>query len=194
MNRDEHRWDKKGTLGRISLRVKPEIYSLSGPSLSRRILALSVCICVHLWFPCFAFAASATPSVYEVQAGSAAKALEKAKEEARALRETWDKAKLETTLYDKRAKRAYEKWVKAAKGLRKDAEAQKLRSELELKLSVERRKLAWNEWQAAVYRQGLKESQLKVLEQERDIAIVKERIRKLEKELGPARSGTPASR
>jgi len=145
-------------------------------------VAVSVFICVH---PCsLAFAAPTTPVAVDVSLDNAAKALEKAKEEARALRETWDKTKLEATLYDKRAKRAYEKWVKAAKGLRKDAEKQKDQAQLELKLSMERRKLAYNEWQAALYRQALREAQFKLAEQERDIAIVKERIRKLEKEAG----------
>jgi len=152
----------------------------------RTALVLSLFISVH---PCsLAFAAPGTPVVVDVSLDNAAKALEKAKEEARSLRETWDKTKLEATLYDKRAKRAYEKWVKAAKGLRKDAEKQKDQAELELKLSTERRKLAYNEWQAALYRQALREAHLRLAEQERDIAIVKERIRKLESEMNASSS------
>jgi hypothetical protein len=152
------------------------------------LLVLSGSIRVHPWQGGLAVAASV---VVEPQVEAAAKALDKAKEEARSFRETWDKAKLEATLYDKRAKRAYEKWVKAAKGLRKEAEVQKGKAETELKLSTERRKLAYNEWQAALYRQALREAQLKLAEQERDIAIVKERIRKLEKEVGTSAPAKP---
>src|SRR5690242_9282428 len=43
---------------------------------------------------------------------AAGAALDKAKKETQELRDKWDKARLEVTLYEQRSKRAYQKWVK----------------------------------------------------------------------------------
>jgi hypothetical protein len=138
-----------------------------------------VFICVHLWLSGPAFAAPAADQAFD----AALKGLDRAKEEVRHLKDAWDKARLEATLYDQRAKRAYQKWAKAGKDLRKKAEEQRERAQWELQLAVERRKLAWNRWQAAQYRMLMEETKVKLLEQERDIRIVEERIGKLEERI-----------
>src|SRR6185503_10714428 len=76
--------------------------------------------------------------------------LDELKEDVGKLKESWDKARLEVTLYEKRAKRAYQKWVKAAKKVKADAKIQKEKADLELQLAVERRKLAFSQWQSKV--------------------------------------------
>lgn len=118
----------------------------------------------------------------------AAKELDKAKEESQSLKDAWDKARLETTLYDQRAKRAYQKWAKAAKSAKEEAKAQKDRAELELQLSIEKRKLAYDEWQAAELRVAAHEAQVKALDQEKESEAVRDKIRELQDELKP--SGT----
>jgi hypothetical protein len=147
-------------------------------------MLLSAFICVH---PCFngpAFGASSTPVAKDAAFDKAGEALEKAKGKVQELREKWDKARMETTLYDKRAKRAYQKWVKAAKKAKDQAKTQKENAELELQLSIEKRKLAFNEWQAAQLRAASKESELKALDQDKDTRAIQEKIKKLEDALG----------
>ena len=92
---------------------------------------------------------------------------------------------METTLYDQRAKRAYKKWTKAVKGAREQAKGQKERAELEFQLAVEKRKLAYNEWQAAQLRMLSRESQVKALDQDKDSAAIREKIKRLEDKISP---------
>lgn len=116
---------------------------------------------------------------------AAAKALDKSKEEVQKLKDAWDKSRLESTLYDQRAKRAYKRWVKASSKVRDDAKAAKEKAELELQLAIEKRKLAYNQWQTALLREMAKESEVKALDQERETNAVKEKIKQLEAKIGP---------
>ena len=174
MNTDKHRLHKTEKIRKIK----------------KNFFVLSVFICVHLWLTGSAFSGQATPSVDSAM-DAAAKGLEQAKDESQKLKDDWDKARLETTLYDQRAKRAYQKWAKAAKAAREQAKAQKERTELELQLAIEKRKLAYDEWQAAELRVAGHESQVKALDQEKEGEEVRDKIRKLQDELKP--SGTSAA-
>jgi hypothetical protein len=152
------------------------------------ILLLSVSICVNLWpnRPVLGDA-SVTPST-DPAFDAAAQALDKAKQEVQSLKDQWDKARLETTLYDQRAKRAFQKWTKAAKKTKDNALAQKKRADLELRLAVEKRKLAYNEWQGAQLRELARESELKALDQDRDTRAVREKVKELESKISPRSS------
>src|SRR5260221_3990459 len=102
-------------------------------------LSAFICACtVGLWLTCGALAGQPTLSVDSLL-DATAKALEKSKEEVNRLKDVWDKSRLETTLYDQRAKRAYQRWAalgaRAAKKLREQAKAAKERAELELQLA-----------------------------------------------------------
>jgi hypothetical protein len=110
--------------------------------------------------------------------------LEKANAEAASLKDDWDRARLETTLYDQRAKRAYSKWMKAAKGLKDRAERAKDRAALELDLAIEKRKLAWNRYEASTFRVTLAETRLKELEDEKDEAAIRKVIADIQAKLG----------
>ncbi len=111
--------------------------------------------------------------------------LEKAKSEVQALKDAWDRSRLEATLYEKRAKRAYLRWVKAAKNVKAEAQERKEKAELELQLAVEKRKLAYSFWQTSVFKQAAKESEVKALAQQKDTVGIKEKIKQLETKLGP---------
>jgi hypothetical protein len=155
------------------------------------LIFLSLFICVSVAGPSFvslAFADS-TP-VADSAFDTAAKELDKAKDETQKLKDSWDKSRLETTLYDQRAKRAYQKWTKAAKSLKDQAEAQKKRAELEFQLAVEKRKLAYNEWQVAQLKMLAKESQVKALDQEKESQSIREKIEQLE---GKIKGGSPST-
>lgn len=146
------------------------------------VFFLSVFTGVHRWLIGFAFAGQPTPSV-DTSLDVAAKDLEKAKDEVQKLKDAWDKTRLETTLYEQRAKRAYQKWVKASKSLKDRAKAQKDRADLEFQLALEKRKLAYNEWQAAQDRLASREDQVKALDQEKESAAIQEKIKQLETKL-----------
>jgi len=147
-------------------------------------LSAVICACeAPLWFSSLALAGQATPSV-DNALDTAAKALEKSKEEVQRLKDAWDKTRLEATLYDKRAKRAYGRWVKATKKSREQAKLQKEKAELEFQLSIEKRKLAGSEWQAAQYRLSARESQVKALAQDSDTSAIQSKIKQLENKLG----------
>jgi hypothetical protein len=163
-------------------------------SRSYKGLATAALICfissAGFW-PSSAFAA--TP-VADNAFDAAAKALDKSKEEVQVLKNSWDKTRLETTLYDQRAKRAYQKWLKATKKAKEQAKAVKEQAELELQLAIEKRKLAYNQWQGALLRQMSKESELKALDQDKDTAAVREKIKQLEEKLGkPSSVARPSS-
>ncbi len=152
----------------------------------KKILALSAFIfscSAGLWLDDFAFAEQPTPSV-DNAFDTAAEELEKAKDETQKLKDAWDRARLETTLYDQRAKRAYQKWLKAMKAAKDRARLQKEQADLELQLAVEKRKLAFNEWQAAQLREAGREADVKALEQERENAPIREKIEQIEDKLG----------
>jgi hypothetical protein len=149
---------------------------------------LFLLLSVYLGETRFALAADSTPAadtVFDV----AAKALEKSKAEVQRLKDLWDKARLETTLYDQRAKRAFQKWMKSKTQTREQAKAVKEKAELELQLAIEKRKLAYNQWQAAMLREVAKESEVKALDQDKDTAAVREKIKQLEGKLNAPKGG-----
>ena len=176
MHTDKHRWEFEKT------------FAEKGVSQREMMLFLSVCICVHLWLGGLAFAGQATPSV-DSAVDVAAQDLEKAKNETQQLKDVWDKARLEVTLYDQRAKRAYQKWAKAAKAAKEQARVQKERTSMELELAIEKRKLAFNEWQAAQLRQAASEDRVKALDQEKDSAAIRDKIKKLEDKISSQGTG-----
>lgn len=149
----------------------------------RRILALSVFICSIFAASRQSAFADPTPVTGDVFDG-AAKELDKAKDETQKLKDAWDKARLETTLYDQRAKRAYQKWAKAVKSAKESARLQKERAEMELQLAIEKRKLAFNEWQTAQLYQAAREAEVKALDQEKDSVAIQEKIKQLEAKIG----------
>lgn len=150
------------------------------------ILALSLFVCTCVINPSFFSFAFADPTpVADSAFDAAARELDKAKDETQRLKDSWDKSRLETTLYDQRAKRAYRKWTKAAKSLKDQAEVQKERAELEFQLAVEKRKLAYNEWQVAQLKMLAKESQVKALDQEKESSAIREKIEQLEEKVKP---------
>jgi len=116
--------------------------------------------------------------------------LEAAQKEVQSFRDDWDKTRLESTLYDKRAKRAYQKWIKAAKSIRAQALSAKERADLELQLAVEKRKLAFVVLQEAVFRQTALEARMKELDQKNDEVDIRAKMKDLESKLNP----TPTSR
>jgi hypothetical protein len=136
---------------------------------------------VHPWLSGLAFA-DPTP-VADSAFDTAAKELDQAKDETQKLKDAWDKSRLETTLYDQRAKRAYQKWLKAAKSLKEQAEAQKERAQLEFQLAVEKRKLAYNEWQVSQLRVASHEAMVKSLDQEKESDSIREKIEQMEGKL-----------
>ena len=132
----------------------------------------------------FVCASESTP-VGDSAFDAAAKALVRSKDEVQKLKDAWDKSRLETTLYDQRAKRAYKRWAKATAKARGETKVAKERAELELQLAIEKRKLAYNQWQAALFRQVARESELKALDQDKDTTAVREKIKQLEGKIGP---------
>jgi hypothetical protein len=148
------------------------------------ILVLSLFICTCVTGPSFLSFADPTPAA-DSAFDAAAKELDKAKDETQKLKDSWENSMLKTTLYDKRAKRAYQKWTKAAKSLKDQAEVQKERAELEFQLAVEKRKLAYNEWQVAQLKMLAKESQVKALDQEKESSTIREKIEQLEGKIKP---------
>jgi hypothetical protein len=109
--------------------------------------------------------------------------LDQAKADVDQFKNSWDKARLETTLYDQRAKRAYQRWLKAAKNLKAKAQEQKNKADLELQLSVERRKLAFSQWQAAQLREASEEALVKAFAQDRDTKAIQDKIQQLQSKL-----------
>ena len=149
---------------------------------------LLVFICVHLWLSSSVLAGP-TPVPVDTLAKAAEK-LEKAKTELQRLKDVWDRARLEATLYDKRAQRAYKAWAKSAKKVREQARLKKEKAQMEFLLAIEKRKLAFSEWQAARYRMLADESQVKALAQDKDTQGIQAKIKELEAKL---KSGRPSS-
>jgi hypothetical protein len=113
----------------------------------------------------------------------AGKQMEAAKQETQKLRDAWDKAKLEVTLYERRAKRAYQKWIKSTKTLRAQTQTAREKADLELQLAVERRKLAFVLLQEAVYRQAALDARMNELDQQKDEADIRAKLKDIESKL-----------
>jgi hypothetical protein len=191
MNTDELRSIKMGQVQRSINKKSSLARKWFGSSIIQRsILVSSVFICVHLWPINSVFAEQTTP-VVDTALDKAAKELEKAKEETQKLKDAWDRTRLETTLYDQRAKRAYRRWLKAGKSLKEQAKGQKEKAELELQLAIEKRKLAWSRWQEAQYDQMAAESSLKAVDQKKDKADIEKKIREIESKLSGPESAKP---
>src|SRR5258708_3296202 len=156
------------------------------------VFVLFLLVCSQYWLLTRVFAEDSTP-VADTAFDIAAKALEKSKEEVQRLKDSWDKTRLETTLYDQRAKRAFQRWAahgaRAKTKAREQAKATKEKAELELQLAIEKRKLAYNQWQAALLRQMAKESEVKALDQDKDTTPVREKIKQLEQKISRQSAG-----
>jgi tetrahydromethanopterin S-methyltransferase subunit G len=156
------------------------------------------CFCFALLFSFNGFHLYAQPTPVPASVDSRldeiGKKLEQSKAKVQELKDAWDKARLEATLYGQRAQRAYKKWVKAAKKARPAAEDLKEKAELELQLAVERRKLAWGEWQMAQLHLASEEASAKALDQEKDTQATRERMKKLEEKLNPNGKAAPAAK
>lgn len=111
--------------------------------------------------------------------------LEATKAEVDKFKTDWDRTRLETTLYEQRSQRAYQRWVKAAKSARAKALAARDKADLELQMSVERRKLVFSKWQAAQLRQTSQEAELKALGQDEDTKAIEAKIQQLQTKLNP---------
>jgi hypothetical protein len=136
--------------------------------------------------PALVFPAPNQPASGSDQALQAANQdLEAAQKEVQKLRDAWDKTRLEATLYDQRAKRAYQKWIKAAKSLRAQALAVKVHADLEFQLAVEKRKLAFVILQEAVFRQAELDAKVRELDQKKDEADIRAKMRELQTKLTP---------
>jgi chromosome segregation ATPase len=116
--------------------------------------------------------------------------LDQAKADVDQFKNAWDKARLETTLYDQRAQRAYQRWLKATKSLKTKAQEQKDKADLELQLSVERRKLAFSQWQSAQLRETSEEAQVQAFAQDQGTKAIQDKIQQLQAKLAPLQ--TPA--
>jgi hypothetical protein len=187
MNTDKHGWHKE-ELSSLSRETWSGFFGsvcFLFSKIKTVLFLLSVFICVHPWLNGIAFA-DPVPAA-DTAFDAAAKELDQAKDETQKLKDSWDKSRLETTLYDQRAKRAYQKWVKAAKSLKDQAEAQKERAELEFQLAVEKRKLAYNEWQVSQLRVASHEATVKALDQEKESGSIREKMKQMEEKLSPAK-------
>lgn len=134
--------------------------------------------------------AQTTPEQESHAADELGQKLDQAKADVDQFKTAWDKAHLETTLYDQRAKRAYQRWLKAAKSLKAKAQGQRDKADLELQLSVERRKLAFTQWQAAQLREASEEAQVQAFTQDQGTKAIQAKIQQLEDKLAPLQ--TPA--
>jgi hypothetical protein len=142
------------------------------------------CLCViSLWGTLWA-QNTPQPTSEAILSDMSAK-LDQAKATVDEFKNTWDKARLETTLYDQRAKRAYQRWLKAAKGLRAKAQEQRDRADFELQLSVERRKLAFSQWQSAQLREASEEAQVQAFAQDQGTKAIQDKIHQLQDKLTP---------
>ena len=169
----------KGGKGKNIKLKKFEILNVNKKS----IFVLIAIICVNLRLIGVAFAGP-TPVPADTLAKAAEK-LDKAKEELQKLKDVWDRARLEATLYDKRAQRAYKAWAKSAKKTREQARLKKEKAQMEFLLAIEKKKLAFSEWQAAQYRMLADESQVKALAQDKDTQGIQAKIKELEAKLKP---------
>ena len=146
-------------------------------------------LCAAAFFS-IAWSETVTP-VVDSPIDSLGQKIEATKTDVEKFKNVWDKARLETTLYEQRAKRAYQKWVKATKTSKTKAQAARDKADIELQLSVERRKLAFSQWQAALYRQTAQETQLKALSQDQDTKAIQEKIIQLQAKLSPLVTPVP---
>ena len=132
--------------------------------------------------------AQAAPKPEHNETDGLTEKLDQAKAEVEKFKTAWDKARLETTLYEQRSKRAYQKWVKATKTAKAKAQAARDKADVELQLSVEKRKLAFSQWQSAQLREASSETQIKALAQDQDTKAIQDKIHQLETKLGPTQT------
>jgi hypothetical protein len=111
--------------------------------------------------------------------------------EVKKIRDAWDKARLEATVYEKRYRRAYDKWVQSAREGKSKALAHRDRAQAEFNLSVERRRLAWYRWEDARARQQVAEASARRKGLAGDIERVRARILDMEKKWGLAATPVP---
>jgi chromosome segregation ATPase len=126
----------------------------------------------------------------EAAMGDMSEKLDQAKAAVDQFKTAWDKARLETTLYDQRAARAYQRWLKATKSLKAKTQEQRDKADIELQLSVERRKLAFSQWQSAQLRETSEEAQVQAFAQDQGTKAIQDKIQQLQSKLSPLK--TPA--
>ncbi len=133
-----------------------------------------------------------TPEIaVEVAATPTDPAVVKAVAEVKKARDAWDKARLETTVYEKRRKRAYDQWVRADRETKPRALARRDRAQNEFDLSVERRRLAWYRWEDARARLQAAESAARRKTLALDIERVRTRIQDMERKWGLSPAASP---
>ncbi len=116
-------------------------------------------------------------------------ALATAREASTKAKAAWDKAKLETTLWDQRYKRAYKEWSQAKGEARKAALERRLTAEIDLKKSLEFRKVNWYRFEIASRRAKAAEESMKICELEQEMATVQARLDALKTPVVPKASG-----
>jgi hypothetical protein len=134
-----------------------------------------------------------TESETNPQVLRAADQVQKAQTEVDQLKDVWDRSRLESTLYDQRAQRAYQRWAAAKKDWKKKMALHKDQAQLEFQLSVEKRKLAFDRWQQALDQLNAAQQLLSAAEQAKDILDTRAHINRLENQLYPSGTPTPAS-
>jgi hypothetical protein len=127
----------------------------------------------------------------QAEATPADPAVVKIRAEVKKVRDAWDKARLEATVYEKRYHRAYDKWVQSAREGKSNALARRDRAQAEFSLSVERRRLAWYRWEDARARQQAAEAAARRKGLAADIERVRARIRDMESKWGLGPTPTP---
>ncbi|HVM32483.1 MAG TPA: hypothetical protein VMU88_05065 [bacterium] len=123
----------------------------------------------------------------------AAEKVRAAQAEAQKTKDAWDKSRLEATLYSQRADRAYKRWLAAKKDWKKKMADHRDRAQLEFQVAVEKRKLAYDQWQQALDRLDAEQQLLNALLVDQDIRATRAQLGKLQAELGPLPSPTPGA-
>ncbi|SRR5665213_4459513 len=143
--------------------------------------------CVMIW--CGTVLAQTTPQP-NADVNALGEKLDQAKADVDQFKNAWDKTRLETTLYEQRAQRAYQRWLKAAKSLKSKAQGQRDKADLELQLSVERRKLAFSRWQSAQLREASEEAQVQAFAQDQGTKAIRDKIQQLQAKLASLQTPT----
>ena len=133
-------------------------------------------------------AADSDPKVVQ-----AAQEVQKAQTQADQFKDAWDRSRLESTLYDQRAQRAYQRWVRGKKDWKKKMALHKDQAQLEFQIAVEKRKLAYDLWQQALDRLNSAQQLLNAAGVAGDIEAARAQLRRLENQLPPSATPTPAS-
>lgn len=150
----------------------------------RRLIWTSrLSVCAVVFFIGSAFAGADAPTAPDPRVAQAAEQVQKTQAETQKLKDAWDRSRLEATLYDQRAQRAYRRWVAAKKDWKKKMEAHKDRAQLEFELAVEKRKMAFSLWREAQYRLEADRQLLGAAEQKGNIVEIKNHLKDIQGKL-----------